>query len=69
MAHDSLRSGFATEAEELLAKMEDGLLALESSPDNVEELNGIFRDGHTIKGGAGLLDVVEVVPAVRGFGG
>jgi two-component system chemotaxis sensor kinase CheA len=61
MAQDFLRSGFVTEAEELLTKMEDGLLALETSPDNAEELNGIFRAGHTIKGGAGLLDAVEVV--------
>lgn len=61
MAQDFLRSGFVTEAEELLSKMEDGLLALESSPDNAEELNGIFRAGHTIKGGAGMLDAVEVV--------
>ena len=61
MAQDFLRSGFVTEAEELLSKMEDGLLALETSPDNAEELNGIFRAGHTIKGGAGLLDAVEVV--------
>lgn len=61
MAQDFLRSGFVTEAEELLSKMEDGLLALETSPDNAEELNGIFRAGHTIKGGAGLLEAVEVV--------
>ena len=61
MAQDFLRSGFVTEAEELLSKMEDGLLALETSPDNAEALNEIFRAGHTIKGGAGLLDLVEVV--------
>jgi two-component system chemotaxis sensor kinase CheA len=61
MAQDFLRSGFVSEAEELLSKMEDGLLALETAPDNAEELNGIFRAGHTIKGGAGLLDAVEVV--------
>ncbi len=61
MAQDFLKSGFVTEAEELLSGMEDGLLSLETSPDSAEALNGIFRAGHTIKGGAGLLNVVEIV--------
>src|SRR5664279_5490024 len=61
MAQDFLKTGFVTEAEELLSGMEDGLLSLESSPDSTEALNGIFRAGHTIKGGAGLLNVVEIV--------
>jgi len=61
MVQDFLKIGFVTEAEELLSGMEDGLLSLETSPDSAEALNGIFRAGHTIKGGAGLLDVVEIV--------
>jgi two-component system chemotaxis sensor kinase CheA len=61
MAQDFLKTGFVTEAEELLSGMEDGLLSLETSPDSAEALNGIFRAGHTIKGGAGLLNVVEIV--------
>jgi two-component system chemotaxis sensor kinase CheA len=61
MAQDFLKIGFVTEAEELLSGMEDGLLSLETSPDSAEALNGIFRAGHTVKGGAGLLNVVEIV--------
>jgi len=61
MAQDFLRQGFVTEAEELLSGMEDGLLSLESSPEDAETLNGIFRAGHTIKGGAGLINVEEIV--------
>jgi two-component system chemotaxis sensor kinase CheA len=61
MAQDFLKIGFVTEAEELLSGMEDGLLSLETSPDSAEALNGIFRAGHTIKGGAGLLNAVEIV--------
>jgi two-component system chemotaxis sensor kinase CheA len=61
MVQDFLKTGFVTEAEELLSGMEDGLLSLETSPDSAESLNGIFRAGHTIKGGAGLLNVVEIV--------
>jgi two-component system chemotaxis sensor kinase CheA len=61
MAQDFLKSGFVTEAEELLSGMEDGLLSLEASPDSAEVLNGIFRAGHTIKGGAGLLNIDEIV--------
>jgi two-component system, chemotaxis family, sensor kinase CheA len=61
MVQDSLKSTFVTEAEELLSGMEDGLLSLETSPDSSAALNGIFRAGHTIKGGAGLLNLDEIV--------
>ncbi|KGT93326.1 chemotaxis protein CheA [Erwinia typographi] len=44
---------FFDEADELLADMENHLLALDiNSPDN-EMLNAIFRAAHSIKGGAG----------------
>ena len=61
MAQDIFRTAFVTEAEDLLAKMEDGLLALETAPEDAEVLNGIFRAGHTIKGSAGLVNVDEIV--------
>lgn len=61
MLQDSLKNTFVAEAEELLSGMEDGLLSLETSPDSAEALNGIFRAGHTIKGGAGLLNLDEIV--------
>ena len=44
---------FFDEADELLAEMERLLLGLDiSNPDN-DQLNGIFRAAHSIKGGAG----------------
>ena len=36
MVQDFLKTGFVTEAEELLSGMEDGLLSLETSPDSAE---------------------------------
>jgi two-component system chemotaxis sensor kinase CheA len=61
MASDALKATFITETEDLLVQMEDGLLALESDPDDKETLNGIFRAGHTVKGSAGILDLKEIV--------
>ncbi|WP_241644858.1 chemotaxis protein CheA [Rosenbergiella metrosideri] len=44
---------FFDEADELLADMEQHLLALEPSNPDSEQLNAIFRAAHSIKGGAG----------------
>jgi two-component system chemotaxis sensor kinase CheA len=61
MATDALTATFLTETGELLAQMEDGLLRLEGAPDDAEVLNSIFRAGHTVKGGAGLLNQTRIV--------
>jgi two-component system chemotaxis sensor kinase CheA len=61
MATDTLRATFVSETEDLLVQMEDGLLQLESTPDDKEVLNAIFRSGHTVKGSAGLLGFKEIV--------
>lgn len=44
---------FFDEADELLADMEQHLLALDPSNPDSEQLNAIFRAAHSIKGGAG----------------
>lgn len=44
---------FFDEADELLADMEQHLLALDPSHPDIEQLNAIFRAAHSIKGGAG----------------
>ena len=36
--------------------MEAGLLRLEQAPEDRDNLNGIFRAAHTIKGGAGVIE-------------
>ncbi len=43
---------FFDEAEELLAEMEQLLLALDVGAPDIEQLNAIFRAAHSIKGGA-----------------
>ena len=50
---DELTSVYIQECREQLADMEAGLLRLEQAPDDRDNLNGIFRAAHTIKGGAG----------------
>lgn len=44
---------FFDEAEELLSDMEGLLLGLDVDDPSVDDLNGIFRAAHSIKGGAG----------------
>jgi two-component system chemotaxis sensor kinase CheA len=61
MANDALKATFLTETGDLLAQMEEGLLQLETAPDDKGVLNAIFRAGHTVKGGAGLLGQKEIV--------
>jgi two-component system chemotaxis sensor kinase CheA len=49
---DELLAIFSAETEENLRQMEEGFVRLESSPDDVETLQAIFRAAHTIKGNA-----------------
>ncbi|HRL78354.1 MAG TPA: chemotaxis protein CheA [Candidatus Accumulibacter phosphatis] len=53
---DELSSTFVTESRDQLLAMEDGLLRLEQSPDDADNLGAIFRAAHTIKGGAGVVE-------------
>lgn len=50
-----LLEGFLTETGELLEKMDDDLVALEKSPQDMELLNSIFRSIHTVKGASSFL--------------
>lgn len=52
---EALLSAFLAEAEEILARLEQGLVALEASPGEDELLHAVFRDAHTLKGGASLV--------------
>ena len=53
---DELTGVYIQECREQLADMEAGLLRLEQAPDDRDNLNGIFRAAHTIKGGAGVIE-------------
>ncbi len=60
---EALLQTFRVEAEEIFARMEQALVALEARPGDDELLHGLFRDAHTLKGSAGLVsfDVVRDV--------
>ncbi|MCU0842199.1 MAG: chemotaxis protein CheA [Thiobacillaceae bacterium] len=58
---DELLKDFLMEAGELLAQVDNKLVELEKRPDDRELLNDIFRGFHTIKGGAGFLNVDNMV--------
>lgn len=55
-----LRALFQAESEERLNHLESSLKELESDLSNQELIEGIFRDAHTIKGSARMLDLVPV---------
>ncbi|VAW83357.1 Signal transduction histidine kinase CheA, partial [hydrothermal vent metagenome] len=60
---DEILQDFLVEAGEILERLNEELVELEQSPDDVDMLNGVFRSFHTIKGGAsflGLDGLVEV---------
>lgn len=54
------RAAFFTEAGEHLQSMEAALLQLESSPEDTELLNTIFRAAHSIKGASTTFGIEEV---------
>lgn len=51
---------FAQEANEHIAKLNEGLLALEKGSDDEEVLNQVFRSAHTIKGSSRILSLNEI---------
>jgi two-component system chemotaxis response regulator CheY len=64
---DALAVDYLAESREHLATAEADLLALEQSGEAVaeERINRIFRAVHTIKGGAGFFDLVEIRELAR----
>jgi two-component system chemotaxis sensor kinase CheA len=60
---DDMLKGFVVEAMDLAVNVEEHLLRLERDPDNKETLNAVFRSFHTIKGGAGFMNLGALVSA------
>lgn len=58
---DELLQDFLVEAGEILEQLNEQLVDLEQSPDDMEMLNTVFRGFHTIKGGAGFLSIEPMV--------
>ncbi len=54
---------FVVEALDLATNVEEHLLTLERHPDDLEILNAVFRAFHTIKGGAGFVNLPAMVSA------
>ncbi|CDZ92899.1 chemotaxis protein CheA [Pseudomonas saudiphocaensis] len=60
-ADEEILQDFLVEAGEILELLSEQLVELESSPDDSALLNAIFRGFHTVKGGAGFLQLHELV--------
>jgi two-component system, chemotaxis family, sensor kinase CheA len=56
-----LRQDFLVEAGELLQRLGEQLVGLETAPGDSELLNAVFRAFHTVKGGAGFLALEPMV--------
>jgi two-component system, chemotaxis family, sensor kinase CheA len=61
------RRTFLQESAEHVESMESNLLALRSTPNDVEILNAIFRSAHSIKGGAGSFGLSHLVRFTHGL--
>ncbi|PKQ40718.1 chemotaxis protein CheA [Pseudomonas sp. YY-1] len=60
-ADEEILQDFLVEAGEILEQLSEQLVELESRPDDMNLLNAIFRGFHTVKGGAGFLQLNELV--------
>ena len=58
---EDLLQDFLTEAGELLSDVDNKLVELEKTPHDKKLLSAIFRDFHTVKGGAGFLNATPLV--------
>ncbi len=59
--YDEALMTFFVEAREMLQQIEASLLLLETSPDDRDTINALFRAAHTIKGSAGLFGLDRIV--------
>ncbi|GGI18102.1 chemotaxis protein CheA [Oxalicibacterium faecigallinarum] len=60
---DDMLKEFVVEALDLATNVEEHLLALERNPDDLNTINAVFRSFHTIKGGAGFMNLPAMVSA------
>ena len=58
---EEILQDFLVEAGEILEQLSGQLVDLEGQPDNRDLLNTIFRGFHTVKGGAGFLQLHALV--------
>jgi two-component system chemotaxis sensor kinase CheA len=60
-ADEEILQDFLVEAGEILELLSEQLVDLENRPDDHDLLNSIFRGFHTVKGGAGFLQLDPLV--------
>ncbi|MGH8809740.1 MAG: Hpt domain-containing protein, partial [Noviherbaspirillum sp.] len=60
---DDMLKEFVVEALDLATNVEEHLLSLERRPNDTDTLNALFRSFHTIKGGAGFMNLPAIVSA------
>ncbi|MBG4476850.1 chemotaxis protein CheA [Pseudomonas aeruginosa] len=60
-ADEEILQDFLVEAGEILEQLSEQLVELESRPEDMDLLNAIFRGFHTVKGGAGFLQLNALV--------
>ncbi len=58
---DEILQDFLVEAGDILEQLNEQLIDLEQDPGNYDLLNAVFRGFHTIKGGAGFLNIEAMV--------
>jgi two-component system, chemotaxis family, sensor kinase CheA len=64
---DAIKATYFQECDELLAALEEGLLALESGEADNDTINAVFRAVHSIKGGAGAFGFEPMVEFAHVF--
>jgi two-component system, chemotaxis family, sensor kinase CheA len=58
---------YSAEADEVLGRLEQGIVQLESEPGDAELLSGVFRGAHTLKGNSAALGFVGVAEYCHGL--
>lgn len=58
---EEILQDFLLEVDDMLAKLTDLFLKIESEPSHVESISELYRSFHTIKGGAGFLELKPIV--------
>lgn len=60
-ADEEILQDFLVESGEILEQLSEQLVELENNPDDMDLLNAIFRGFHTVKGGAGFMQLDALV--------
>jgi two-component system, chemotaxis family, sensor kinase CheA len=58
---------YRQEAAELVQSIEAGLIALEQTPQDLDRINAVFRDLHTVKGSGAMFGFTELANFVHNF--